>query len=748
MSDGQDKSDDLIAELAKLMAQGASVTEGDRTAPRLVTSADADPVSAASVRLPGFERELRGDPKPALDLAVAAEPAPVMPPVIPAAPTITPATSPTAAFNLRLPGDAPTRPATEPVADSVPPRVAASPSPTVVLPVIPVEPEAPVVSIDPEPEFAPTPAPSVVAASWRSPAPSVAAPETPRAFTPVAPVTVPPPKPAPSVDFDFDFGLSPNGRSEPTIEGTSVDRTAPFDAPGVDAGDPIADLIAADLDAVPVAPSAPAARPLPFSAPSEPLAASRQDTQRPDPSAGRFNFAPRPSLTAATGPASAPADPLEEIRGLVGKVLDEQPAPPDFNEPFLPPASAAAPVVPPLTTGFAPRRASLKDNEPSIPSAEAAILAASAAAGGEPPRLDLNSPAFSRPKARPERASSLRPYIGLAVAGTLLVASGFGLYWVLGLSRPASTDVPVIAADATPVKEAAPAAAPAETADQGAMVFNQLDGNALPAADAQLVSRDQSASVAEATTTDSTGDTTELANRKVRTVTVRPDGSIVSGDDAVAGTEALPIDRPNVPDLPGEGVQQSDLLAATSTVEPTQPTAPLASSTTLPVPSDPANVVPGKIAPVPMPRPLNRSALAAAAPAALGTPAPIEAVAAPADGPIDLTGAAPQTLETAPAVQIMAPAQPVAAQPLSSGAGPYVQLSSQPTPADAEASLAAMQRKLGSLLGGRPLEVRRVDLGQKGVRYRVVLPTSTFQEATQVCSSFKANGTDCVPING
>ncbi len=48
-------------------------------------------------------------------------------------------------------------------------------------------------------------------------------------------------------------------------------------------------------------------------------------------------------------------------------------------------------------------------------------------------------------------------------------------------------------------------------------------------------------------------ETTEggLANRKVRTVTVRPDGTIVSGDDAVAGAEALPVDRPNVPAVAG-----------------------------------------------------------------------------------------------------------------------------------------------------------------------------------------------------
>ena len=59
--------------------------------------------------------------------------------------------------------------------------------------------------------------------------------------------------------------------------------------------------------------------------------------------------------------------------------------------------------------------------------------------------------------------------------------------------------------------------------------------------------------------TPAAGDDSEsgLANRKVRTVTVRPDGTIVSGDDAVAGGEALPVERPNVPAVPSAESHQS-----------------------------------------------------------------------------------------------------------------------------------------------------------------------------------------------
>ena len=50
--------------------------------------------------------------------------------------------------------------------------------------------------------------------------------------------------------------------------------------------------------------------------------------------------------------------------------------------------------------------------------------------------------------------------------------------------------------------------------------------------------------------------------------------------------------------------------------------------------------------------------------------------------------------------------------------------------------------------GNTALEIRRVELGQKGVWYRVVLPTSSFQQATETCASIKSNGGDCIPNNG
>jgi hypothetical protein len=77
-----------------------------------------------------------------------------------------------------------------------------------------------------------------------------------------------------------------------------------------------------------------------------------------------------------------------------------------------------------------------------------------------------------------------------------------------------------------------------------------------------------------------------------------------------------------------------------------------------------------------------------------------------------------------------------------------VQLSSQKSEGDARASLKSTQNRMAGSLNGATLEIRRVDLGAKGVWYRVVLPTRSFQDATQTCAAIKSNGGDCVAING
>lgn len=827
MSDGQDKSDDLIAELAKLMASSAGGAEPEaKPGPKLVSTPEPQAIeprpAAPTIRIPGMDAPVAAAPQPVpapvppapvasapaptiripgMDQPVAAAPRPVAPPpvaTIPAEPRPVEHRAPTIDFGT-LPPAATIRP--EPMSNwqdrEIPRPIAARPA-VAADPVLTAP--APKVSAPIPAPVAPPPAPA--SAFTAAPAPTVLSPAVASsAYVPAKldnvdhePVAKDDPviagKPAPagdSFDFDFGFGDNPPEAGEESRPAAVAQAARP--APVVSTGDPIADLIAAELDAagddepapLPARPpvQAPVIRSFPpAGAQAQPQVQLQPQQQRavttnpvrppvaPAPKAApdsmsaaepdRFGSAPVFGASKAAAPAPVERDPMDEIESLIGEAVRVELSAPERPVVAERPKQAA-PVVPPLTTGFAPRRAAIKETEPQVTSAEAAILAAAAATGADVGGLDGTMAAeaaaspYKRPKAKAEKKSplsgGLRQYVGMAVAGTLLLAAGFGLYWVLGMGRPADTEAPVLTADATPAKEAAPVVAPKEDAE-GSVVFNTTDGStaAVPA-DEQIVSRDASvdtsvADVAEtvgAEADSSTGDTvaaadgeSELANRKVRTVTVRPDGTIVPGDDAMAGNSALPVDRPNVPEIPGAEVEPSPLLADTPTsdapVDPTQlaSTETPAATTADPLAVDPANIDPTIVAPVPMGRPNDRSVL--------GGGSNQQVAATNASGPVDLTGGDTQPAAAAPAI--------------SSAGGAYVQLSSQPTGADAQSSLRTMQNRLSGILNGRSLEIRQVDLGAKGVWYRVVLPTNSFSDATQTCASFKANGTDCVAING
>jgi cell division septation protein DedD len=80
------------------------------------------------------------------------------------------------------------------------------------------------------------------------------------------------------------------------------------------------------------------------------------------------------------------------------------------------------------------------------------------------------------------------------------------------------------------------------------------------------------------------------------------------------------------------------------------------------------------------------------------------------------------------------------------GAAHYVvQVSSQRSEADAQASYKALQQKYASVLGGHDPIIRRADLGEKGTFYRAqVGPFATMDEANQLCNSLKSAGGQCI----
>jgi SPOR domain len=150
------------------------------------------------------------------------------------------------------------------------------------------------------------------------------------------------------------------------------------------------------------------------------------------------------------------------------------------------------------------------------------------------------------------------------------------------------------------------------------------------------------------------------------------------------------------------------------------------------------------------------SASAAAAPVGANAPLSIvpgaegEAVppAAAAPAPVAPVPSRSRAAAAAPPPPVtMASAEPSAAVPASapSSGGYAVQVTSQHSEADAQASFKELRAKFPNQLSGREPIIRRADLGSKGVFYRAMVgPFASMEEAAGVCSSLKAAGGNCL----
>ena len=193
--------------------------------------------------------------------------------------------------------------------------------------------------------------------------------------------------------------------------------------------------------------------------------------------------------------------------------------------------------------------------------------------------------------------------------------------------------------------------------------------------------------------------------KKVRTVTIRPDMTVVQSSVSAAPSDPAPPSRATPPArsaAPNLAAPPSSAPARTAPPPPRQTAAPLSlspggASASAPAPRAPARTAP----PATAQRPL-----------ALATTAPAAAASEPR---------------------------------ATTGGSVMVQVSSQRSEADAQASFRALQARYPNVFGGRSAVVRRADLGSRGVYYRsMVGPFATGDQAVQFCTSLKAAGGQCI----
>ena len=184
--------------------------------------------------------------------------------------------------------------------------------------------------------------------------------------------------------------------------------------------------------------------------------------------------------------------------------------------------------------------------------------------------------------------------------------------------------------------------------------------------------------------------------RKIRTVTIRPDQTGGTGS-----TGSTPAARPNA----------------------TPPAARAAAGAPVPPVAAPAPI-PARAANGNAPLSLNPQVASADASARAAFPPPPSA--SPASAAPTRLAAVPRAAEAA--------------------SGAYtVQISSQRSETEAQASFRTLQGKFPNLLGDRQPIIRRADLGEKGIYFRTVVgPFASVDQATQFCGSLKSAGGQCV----
>ena len=386
------------------------------------------------------------------------------------------------------------------------------------------------------------------------------------------------------------------------------------------------------------------------------------------------------------------------------------------------------------------------------------------------------------------------------------LAGGAG-YYVLRGGVSGTDTPPLIAADPSPTKVVPPDDGTQQTADaQNKLIYDRVDPAARPtedtatnlvtpgsekiadvnkpadeADDGNPVSRvimqggpvdgggqppkvaDSGADGAEpAASSDQAGSADGIGPRKVRTVVVRPDGTIVSSEAAPADGSAAPAAASDPGKPPSEVAGGLDMAAPSGTSMDTV----LEKGGNIPVNADP---LASEGAPTPAPAgtvPAGDGDAGAAAPAAAkvqpADPAPADEGAASADAGDAAAAPEPPAKPAAkPKPVVVAKGEPIdltpaskpsaapAAAPADSAAVPgglSVQVTSQKSEAAAMSAFRSMQSRYAQVLGRYQPNVQRADLGDRGTYYRVRVGPFAGDGASRVCSALKAAGGDCIIV--
>ena len=207
-------------------------------------------------------------------------------------------------------------------------------------------------------------------------------------------------------------------------------------------------------------------------------------------------------------------------------------------------------------------------------------------------------------------------------------------------------------------------------------------------------SEDRIAPTAQDDSQTAAADVPVVTPRKVRTMIVKPDGSLVPREDP---TPQVAASEPADP--APQHVGANDQTGTVATAD--------AGESALKPANAGADVTTPKMAPIAPQR--------------------------PSDQPVDVVGEVkPDQVASLDTTASTAPA------------GEWsMQIASQPTAESAQSTYNDLSRRYGSVLGGHGVNIVKADIAGKGTFYRVRVPTQSRNDAIKLCESYKAAGGNC-----
>ncbi|WEX87223.1 SPOR domain-containing protein [Sinorhizobium garamanticum] len=378
------------------------------------------------------------------------------------------------------------------------------------------------------------------------------------------------------------------------------------------------------------------------------------------------------------------------------------------------------------------------------------------------------------------RRSQRTMLLAASVAGVIILG-GAGVYaWMGGSSATLTGDGPkIILADKNPVKVVPEEKGGKTVPNQDKAVYDRVAGaqGDVPRQGALVSSTEEPMDVVQKTLTPETlplegsedgdvmtatppadeeevarllpdGDTSDaaaaeeekapaVAPRKVRTMIVKPDGTLVAREEPAAPPANDATASVNEQSIPATASGQAAASGSKGAATVADAGSELRAS------EQPAAGVEKVALAAPSDAPLEEVAVRSVKTTAIGSGAAPVPQTRPAGQAVANAAKTPAKNEPATETANAAPAAPLATA--SVPAGSYViQIASLPSEAEAQKSYNSLSAKFGSVIGGRGVDIRKAEIAGKGTYYRVRIPAGSREEANALCSRYKSAGGSCL----